>query len=132
MSSQVPKSSGKAPLKSISASKHAKKTRKKAIDPTTGVIFKSAVKKCVKECVPDGSVTITRNALCILCGIAEAVLEDISRISCELANKVKKKTIGGEDVSSACELLMIGELRNLCVREVRNTVTKFNQQKAAK
>lgn len=130
MSSQVPKSAGKAPVKSISSVKGKRLTHKrKAVDPSSGMFFKSAIKKCLKETVPDGSVTITRNSLAVLCGIALSILEDVAGISAELAQKVNKKTIGGEEVISAFELILTGELKKLCVREIKNTLSKVNTQK---
>lgn len=131
-SQQVPKPAGKVPLKSIQSMKHAKKTRKKAVDPSSGLVFKSAIKKCLKESVPDSSVTITRNTLSVLCGISQAILEDVASLSAELAQKVNKKTIGYDEILVAFELILTGELKKLCLREIRNVVTKANQQKAGK
>lgn len=133
MSSQIPKSAGKAPVKSISSTKSmTKKIKRKAIDPSTGLMFKSAIKKCLKESVPDGTVTITRNSLAVLCGIAQSILEDASVLSAELAQKVNKKTIGGEEVITAFELMLTGELKKLCVREIKNTLSKMNTKSQIK
>ena len=130
MASQAtPKPAGKAPSKSIASIKATKKSRKKAIDPSTGLVFKSAIKKCLKESVPDGTITITRNSLAVLCGISQSILEDIATLSAELAQKVHKKTIGGEEITSAVELMLTGELKKLCVREIKNTLSKVSQSK---
>ncbi|KAL6122365.1 hypothetical protein NUSPORA_00606 [Nucleospora cyclopteri] len=130
MSSLPQKNAGKAPVKSISTAPTTRKVKRKAVDPSTGLMFKSAIKKCLKESIPDGSITITRNSLSILCGIAMSILEDVATLSSELAQKVNKKTIGGEEITTAFELMLTGELKKLCVREIKNTLSKMHTKKA--
>lgn len=127
MSTAVPqKGSGKAPIKSIAPtnSQQKKLKKRKRSSAATGLQFRSAIKKCLKEISPDASVKITEKTLCILCGIADALIEDIINCAAELAKKVDKETIGIEDIIAALELLLTGELRILCVREVKSSVAK--------
>lgn len=134
MSAEVPKSAGKAPVKSIaptdSQSKRMKK--RKTSCAATGLQFRSAIKKCLKETSPDGSIKITEKTLCVLCGIANSLIEDVVQCSTELAKKVDKETIGVEDLITSFELMLTGELRNLCVREIKSTVAKSQTKVARK
>ncbi|ORD94221.1 H2B [Enterospora canceri] len=95
-------------------------------------MFKSAVKKCLKESVQDGSITVTRNTLAVLCGIANSLAEDAASTAALIAQKVNKKTIGGDEVIDAFNLILTGELKKLCVREIRNMMSKSNTQKPPK
>jgi len=131
MSNVPPKSSGKAPVKSIPpTSSQGKRTkRRRSSSAATGLQFRSAIKKCLKETSPDGSIKITEKTLCVLCGVASSLIEDAVLGAADLAKKVGKETIGAEDVVAAYELMLVGELRNLCVREIKTTIAK-SQTKA--
>jgi len=133
MSSLPPKNTGKAPIKSVpltnSQSKKMRKRRRSSA--STGLQYRSAIKKCLKEISPDGSFRITEKTLYILCGIANSLIEDTVLCSAELAKKIEKETIGAEDIIAAFELMLTGELRNLCVREIKTTIAK-SHTKAAK
>lgn len=132
MSSQAPpKSSGKAPVKSITPtnSQSKKLKKRKSSSAATGLQFRSAIKKCLRETSPDGSIKITEKTLCVLCGIANSLIEDTILTATDLAKKVEKETIGVEDIIASYELMLTGELRNLCVREVKTTIAK-SQTKA--
>merc|ERR1712137_1089334 len=126
MSSNPPRNTGKAPIKSVpltgSQSKKMKKRRRSSA--CTGLQYRSAIKKCLKEISPDSTFKITEKTLCILCGIANSLIEDTVICSAELAKKVDKETIGAEDIIAAFELMLTGELRNLCVREIKATLAK--------
>lgn len=121
-----PKSAGKAPVKSIaptdSQSKRLKKRRRSTA--ATGLQFRSAIKKCLRETSPDGSIKITEKTLCVLCGIANSLIEDVVLCSSDLTKKVDKETVGVDDLTTAFELMLSGELRNLCVREIKSTIAK--------
>lgn len=131
--SSGPKSSGKAPVKSIApTSSQGKRTRRRrSASAASGLVFRSAVKKCLKETSPDGSIKITEKTLCVLCGIAESLIEDMVMDATRLAKRMGRGTICADDVVSACELELTGELKSLCVREVKTTVAKSTQSKAA-
>lgn len=127
MSTAVPqKGSGKAPIKSIAptSSQQKKLKKRKRSSAATGLQFRSAVKKCLKEISPDASVKITEKTLCVLCGIANALIEDTIMCATDLSKKVDKETIGVEDVVASLELMLTGELRSLCVREVKSAIAK--------
>lgn len=126
-----PKSSGKAPVKSIApTSSQTKKLKKrKSSSAASGLQFRSAIKKCLRETSPDSSIKITEKTLCVLCGIANSLIEDTILTATELAKKVDKETIGVEDIIASYELMLSGELRNLCVREIKSTIAK-SQTKA--
>lgn len=131
--SNIPKS-GKAPLKSIvpTASQNKKQKKRKSSTAATGLQFRSAIKKCLKETTPDGSIKITEKTLCVLCGIASSLIEDTIVCASDLAKKIDKETIGAEDVIASFELMLSGELRNLCVREIKSTMAKSQSKTQAK
>ncbi|KAI5148738.1 histone H2B [Enteropsectra breve] len=131
--SATPKSTGKAPVKSVpmTESQSKKLKKRKSSSAATGLQFRSAIKKCLKETSPDGSVKITEKTLCVLCGISNSLIEDVIMTATELAKKVDKETIGVDDITTAFELMLSGELRNLCIREIKSTVSK-SQTKAAR
>jgi hypothetical protein len=133
-SGTTPKSSGKAPVKSIAATSSQPKKHKKRKSSTaaTGHQFRSAIKKCLKETTPDASIKITEKTLCILCGIANSLIEDTVGCASELSKKIDKETIGAEDVIASFELMLSGELRNLCVREIKSTMAKSQTKAPAK
>lgn len=127
MSAEMPpKSAGKAPVKSIAPtdSQGKKMKKRKTSSAATGLQFRSAIKKCLKETSPDGSIKVTEKTLCVLCGIANSLIEDVIQCATELAKKVDKETIGVEDLITSFELMLTGELRNLCVREIKSTIAK--------
>lgn len=135
MSSAVPpKSSGKAPVKSIAptSSQSKKGKKRKSSSAATGLQFRSAIKKCLRETSPDGAIKITEKTLCVLCGIANSLIEDTILTATELAKKIDKETIGVEDIIAAFELMLMGELRNLCVREIKTTIAKSQTKTPAK
>jgi len=129
-----PKSTGKAPVKAVplteSQSKKLKKRRSSSA--ATGLQFRSAIKKCLKDSSPDGSIKITEKTLCILCGIANSLIEDVINCASDLSKKVDKETIGVDDLTTAFELMLSGELRNLCIREIKATVSKAQAKVARK
>lgn len=129
-----PKSSGKAPVKSIAptSSQPKKLKKRKSSTAATGLQFRSAIKKCLKETTPDGSIKITEKTLCVLCGIANSLIEDTVTCASDLAKKIEKETIGAEDVIASFELMLSGELRNLCVREIKSTMAKSQSKAPAK
>ena len=133
----LPKSAGKAgkaPVKSIaptdSQSKRISKRRKSSA--ATGLQFRSAIKKCLKETSPDGTIKITEKTLCVLCGIASSLIEDVVLCANDLTKKVDKETIGVDDLTTAFELMLSGELRNLCVREIKSTISKSQSKVSRK
>lgn len=128
-----PKSAGKAPVKSIAPTESQGKrtTKRRKSTAATGLQFRSAIKKCLKETSPDGSIKITEKTLCVLCGIANSLIEDVITCANDLTKKVDKETIGVDDLTTAFELMLSGELRNLCVREIKATISKA-QAKAAR
>lgn len=129
-----PKSSGKAPVKSIAptSSQPKKLKKRKSSTAATGLQFRSAIKKCLKETTPDGIIKITEKTLCVLCGIANSLIEDTVNCASDLAKKIEKETIGAEDVIASFELMLSGELRNLCVREIKSTMAKSQSKAPAK
>lgn len=127
-----PKSAGKAPVKSIPAteSQSKKLKKRKPSSAATGLQFRSAIKKCLKETSPDSSIKITEKTLCVLCGIANSLLEETITTAAELSKKVDKETIGVEDIIASFELRLTGELRNLCVREIKTVIAKSSAKVA--
>lgn len=121
-----PKSAGKAPVKSIAPTESQSKRalKRKRSTAATGLQFRSAIKKCLKETSPDGNIKITEKTLCVLCGIANSLIEDVILCASELTKKVDKETVGVDDLTTAFELMLSGELRNLCVREIKSTIAK--------
>uniref|UniRef100_A0A1B6K515 Core Histone H2A/H2B/H3 domain-containing protein n=1 Tax=Homalodisca liturata TaxID=320908 RepID=A0A1B6K515_9HEMI len=125
-----PKSAGKAPVKSIAPteSQSKKGSKRKRSTAAVGLQFRSAIKKVLREVSPDGSIKITEKTLSVLCGISNALIEDIVVCAADLAKKVDKETIGVDDLSTAFELMTSGELRGLCLREIKDATTKPKQQ----
>ena len=111
MSTEQPKRAGKALVKSIAPtdSQSKKMKKRKTSSAATGLQFRSAIKKCFKETSPDSSIRITEKTLCVLCGIANSLIEDVVKCSTELAKKVDKETIGVEDLTTSFELMLTGE-----------------------
>ncbi|KAI5168713.1 histone H2B [Pancytospora epiphaga] len=125
-----PKSAGKAPVKSIAPteSQNKKTTKRKRSTAAVGLQFRSAIKKVLREVSPDGSIKITEKTLSVLCGISNSLVEDIVVCAADLAKKVDKETIGVDDLSTAFELMTSGELRGLCLREIKDATAKPKQQ----
>lgn len=130
----IPKGTGKAPSKSIpnTSSLPKKKKSKRAATAQVGTQFRSAIKKCLKEVSADSAVKITEKTLAVLCSTVDSFINEIISDSAILAKMLKKETIGPEDVVAAFELRLNGELRKLCVREMRAAVQKSNPAKATK
>jgi histone H3/H4 len=120
---------GKAPAKSIapSGSQKLMKKKKKHSD-ISGMQYRSAVKKCLRESSPDGSIKLTDKTSTVLCGLANAFLEDLARQCADLAGKVHKETIGGDEIIYALELMLPGELAVHCIREVKNSIAKCHSK----
>ncbi|KAI4292558.1 histone H2B [Pancytospora philotis] len=129
-----PKTAGKAPAKSIppTDSQSKRNRQRKRSTAATGLQFRSAIKKCLKETSPDGAIKITEKTLCVLCGIANSLIEDVIVNTAELAKKVDKETLGVDDLTTAFELMLDGELRNLCIREIKSTVAKAQSKSSRK
>lgn len=127
-----PKSTGKAPIKSIPATgSQAKKIKKRKVaSAATGLQFRTTIKKLLKEGAPESSVKITEKTLRILCAIADSLMEDTIICASELAKKIDKETIGIEDIIASFELRLTGELRNLCVRELKALASKSSSKVA--
>lgn len=130
----TPKSAGKAPVKSVAPTESQSKrgSKRRRATAATGLQFRSAIKKCLKEISPDGSVKITEKTLSVLCGIANSLIEDIINCASELTKKVDKETIGVDDLTTSFELLLTGELKNTCVKEIKSTVAKAQTRKIDK
>lgn len=122
-----PKSTGKAPVKSIAPtdSQSKKMRRRRNSGAATGLQFRSAIKKCLKKVVPDdANFKATEKATCVMCGISEALLCDILQCAAELAQKNYKETIVPEDVTAALQLLLTGDIRDNVIRDVRSYISK--------
>lgn len=117
---------GKAPAKSIppTDSQSKKQRKRRGSTSVAGSQFRSAIKKCLKETSPDGSIKITEKTLCILCQIAHTLISDVTHSASELAKMNSKETIGVDDMVAAFELMLSGELRQLCIREIRTVINK--------
>lgn len=129
-SAPAPKSTGKAPLKSftLTGSQSKKQKKRKGSSPVAGMQFRSAIKACTKETISGGTCTLANSSLRVLCGIAHQLFEDIIICSSDLAKKVGKQTITTDDVKTSVDLMLTGELKNLAVRQVNDSVSKLETQ----
>lgn len=128
------RNAGKTPMKSIDPtdSQSKKQKKKRGSGAMVGGHFRSAVKKCLKETSPDGTIKLTEKTLAILCQIAHTLLTDVTEHAVVLAKRANRETIGVEDMIAAFELTLTGELRMLCVREIRSVITKTSNKPASR
>ncbi|ADM11969.1 histone H2B [Encephalitozoon intestinalis ATCC 50506] len=122
---------GKAPGTSLDGG-DKKKSKKKSSSMCVGGMFKSAVKRISREVSPDNNIMLTSNSIQVLCGISFDFVDTVADLAGELARKVGKQTVGSDDIVSAFEILLKGELRKLAIREVHNALSKSQAKSRGK
>ncbi|EOB12532.1 Histone H2B [Nosema bombycis CQ1] len=127
MSKAPRQSTGKAPINPATQGtegSQGKKKRKKNSSITTGLQFKSAIKRIAKEINPEHHVFLTSQAISIFCAIAYDIVETAGEVAGEFASKVNKQTIGADEIMAAFEITLKGELKKLALREIHSTLSK--------
>lgn len=131
--SKAPKSNtGKAPVNTPlqgTDGSQGKKKKKKTSAITTGLQFKSAMKRIAREINPEHHVFLTSQAISIFCAITYDIIETAGEVAGEFASKVNKQTIGADEIIAAFEIMLKGELKKLALREIHSALSK-NQGKA--
>ncbi|KAG5860462.1 histone H2B-like protein [Encephalitozoon hellem] len=122
---------GKAPAVALDGA-DKKKAKKKSSSMCVGGMFKSAVKRISREVSPDNNIMLTSNSIQVLCGISFDFVDSVAELAGELARKVGKQTVGSDDIISAFEILLKGELRKLAIREVHNALSKSQAKSRGK
>ncbi len=128
MSQSIPRSTGKAPVKSVAPSVDAeikKPIKRKNSSPAVGLQHRPGIKKCAKEMSPDGSYRLSGKAESVLCGLTELIIEHGAIVANSLVKKINKVTVTIDDVIYAYEILLKGELKSLCVKEIRTVSAKL-------
>lgn len=133
-SMSTPKSTGKAPIKSVpSTDSQTKKQsiKKKVNSVTLSSQYRTSVKKLMKQISQDGSIKLTDKGLHIIVEIAYSLTCDLAELVCSLCNKVQRGTIIGDDIITAATLSYPGEIRTNSVKDMMAAISK-NQNKAAR
>ncbi|KAM0671221.1 histone H2B-like protein [Ordospora colligata] len=112
---------GKAPTDDT---QDKKKSKKKSSSMCMGMMFRSAIKRISREVSPDNNIMLTNNSIQVLCAIAYDFVDTVAELGGEMARKVGKQTVGSDDIISAFEIILKGELRKLAIREVHTALAK--------
>ncbi|KAH9410979.1 hypothetical protein HK407_09g13930 [Ordospora pajunii] len=112
---------GKAPTDDT---QDKKKSKKKTSSMCMGMMFRSAIKRISREVSPDNNIMLTNNSIQVLCAIAYDFVDTVADLGGEMARKVGKQTVGSDDIISAFEIILKGELRKLAIREVHTALAK--------
>lgn len=114
---------GKAPAKGIgAAAEHKKKGRHHT--PKGYYNFRSSVKRMLKSTYQAAPPQVSGPVVESLCNIVHDVIERVAIECATLARKVGKQTINLEEVTSATQVNLTGELRTHALKEIKEAVAK--------
>ncbi|EQB61309.1 histone h2b [Vairimorpha apis BRL 01] len=117
-------SSGKAPINASQADTQKLKKKKKNSNLSSGMQFRSAIKRIAKDLSTDHSIFLTSQAIAVLCAIAYDIVCTVGETASEFSKKVNKQTVGADEVIAAFEILLKGELKKIALKEIHTTLAK--------
>ncbi|KAI5185150.1 histone H2B [Nematocida homosporus] len=113
---------GKAPAKGLGSSE--KKKSKPSHAHKNHYNFRSSVKRMLKSTYQASPPQVSGPVVESLCNIVHDVIERLSLECATLARKVGKQTINLEEVTSAAQVNLTGELRTHALKEIKEAVAK--------
>ncbi|KAI5181207.1 histone H2B [Nematocida sp. AWRm80] len=125
---RVPTPAGKAPAKGISSSEKRKKKATHA--PKSYYNFRSSIKRMFKSAYQVAPPQVSGPVIESLCNITCDILDTVASECETLAKKVGKQTVNLEEVLSATQVNLIGELRAHAIKEIKEAVAKVPSRSA--
>jgi len=123
----LPKTSGKAVVKSGKAAKSAPKGEKKKKKGKRKESYAIYIYKVLKQVHPDTGVS--SKAMSIMNSFVNDLFERIAAEASKLAHYNKRSTITSREIQTAVRLLLPGELAKHAVSEGTKAVTKYTSSK---
>ncbi|OAG30154.1 histone H2B [Nematocida displodere] len=112
---------GKAPSKGIGS---ADKKKGKQHTQKGHYNFRSSVKRMLKTTYQASPTQVSGPVVESLCNIVHDIIERVALECATLARKVGKQTINLEEVTSASQVNLTGELRSHALKEIKEAVAK--------
>lgn len=112
---------GKAPTKAVGS---GEKKKTKAHAHKGHYNFRSSVKRMLKTTYQAAPPQVSGPVVESLCNIVHDVIERVAVDCAILARKVGKQTINLEEVTSAAQVNLSGELRTHALKEIKEAVSK--------
>jgi histone H3/H4 len=113
---------GKVPSKSVGA---VDKKRSKSHHGAKGHHnFRSSVKRILKQNYHGSTYQVSAPVVEALCNITNELIDEMAKECSTLAKKVVKQTINLEEVVSAANVILTGELKTHALKDIKEAVAK--------
>lgn len=114
---------GKAPAKAVPTTEK-KKAKSTQHHQKSYYNFRSSVKRMLKNTYQASPPQVSGPVVESLCNIVHDIIERVALECTTLARKVGKQTINLEEVTSAAQVNLTGELRGHALKEIKEAVAK--------